>query len=77
MYAALLVLPLTFIRWLTGYINVVLKPWQWNPLLVYWIAVFQILESRGFEVKLVNAQQVKTVPGRKVCRGKLPPASFT
>ena len=32
---------------------------------VYWIPVFQILESRGFEVKLVNAQHVKTVPGRK------------
>jgi transposase len=44
---------------------------------VYWIPVFQVLESRGFEVKLVNAHYVKTVPGRKVCRGKLPPASFT
>jgi len=32
---------------------------------VYWIAVFQILESRGFEVKLGNAHYVKTVPGRK------------
>jgi transposase len=32
---------------------------------VYWIAVFQILETQGFEVKLVNARQVKTVPGRK------------
>uniref|UniRef100_UPI0039C683EB IS110 family transposase n=1 Tax=Scytonema sp. PCC 10023 TaxID=1680591 RepID=UPI0039C683EB len=32
---------------------------------VYWISVFQILESHGFEVKLVNAQQVKTVPSRK------------
>lgn len=32
---------------------------------VYWIAVFQILESREFEVKLVNAHYVKTVPGRK------------
>jgi transposase len=32
---------------------------------VYWIPVFQILESRGFEVKLVNAHYVKTVPGRK------------
>ena len=32
---------------------------------VYWLAVFQILESRGFEVKLVNAHYVKTVPGRK------------
>ncbi len=32
---------------------------------VYWIPVFQILESRGFEVKLVNARYVKNVPGRK------------
>ncbi|KYC40339.1 transposase [Scytonema hofmannii PCC 7110] len=32
---------------------------------VYWIPVFQILEARGFEVKLVNAHYVKTVPGRK------------
>lgn len=32
---------------------------------VYWIPVFQILETRGFEVKLVNARHVKNVPGRK------------
>jgi len=32
---------------------------------VYWIPVFQILESHGFEVKLVNARHVKNVPGRK------------
>ena len=32
---------------------------------VYWLPVFQVLESRGFEVKLVNAHHVKTVPGRK------------
>ena len=32
---------------------------------VYWIPVFQVLETRGFEVKLVNAQHVKNVPGRK------------
>ena len=32
---------------------------------VYWIPVFQILESSGFEVKLVNARHVKNVPGRK------------
>ncbi len=31
----------------------------------YWIPVFQILESRGLEVNLVNAYHVKTVPGRK------------
>ena len=32
---------------------------------VYWIPVFQILEARGLEVKLVNAHHVKTVPERK------------
>ena len=32
---------------------------------VYWIPVFQILEAHGFEVVLVNAQHVKSVPGRK------------
>lgn len=32
---------------------------------VYWIRVFQVWESRGFDVKLVNAHFVKTVPGRK------------
>jgi transposase len=32
---------------------------------VYWIPLFQILETHGFEVKLVNAKQAKNVPGRK------------
>lgn len=32
---------------------------------VYWIPLFQILETRGFDVKLVNAKHVKTLPGRK------------
>jgi transposase len=32
---------------------------------IYWIPVFEILDSRGFEVKLVNARHVKNVPGRK------------
>ena len=32
---------------------------------VYWIPVFQILEARGFDVVLVNARHVRTVPGRK------------
>ena len=32
---------------------------------VYWIPVFEILESYGFEVLLVNARHVKNVPGRK------------
>ncbi len=32
---------------------------------IYWIPVFEILESKGLEVKLVNARHVKNVPGRK------------
>lgn len=32
---------------------------------VYWIPLFQILESYGFEVFLVNAGHIKKVPGRK------------
>jgi len=32
---------------------------------VYWIVLFELLETYGFEVKLVNARQVKNVPGRK------------
>src|SRR6476469_7626462 len=32
---------------------------------VYWIPLYQILETRGFAVFLVNAQHVKNVPGRK------------
>lgn len=32
---------------------------------VYWIPLYQILESYGLTVKLVNARHVKHVPGRK------------
>lgn len=32
---------------------------------IYWIPLFEILESKGLEVKLVNAHHVKNVPGRK------------
>lgn len=31
----------------------------------YWIPVFEVLESRNLDVKLVNARHVKNVPGRK------------
>src|SRR3972149_1749575 len=30
-----------------------------------WIPLFEVLEERGFEVKLVNPRHVKNVPGRK------------
>jgi transposase len=32
---------------------------------VDWIPLYQILEQRGFEVYLVNAHYLKSVPGRK------------
>ena len=32
---------------------------------VYWIPLYEILEARGFDVNLVNAQHVKNVTGRK------------
>lgn len=32
---------------------------------VYWIPLFQVLEERGFEVRLVDARRVKNVSGRK------------
>jgi len=32
---------------------------------VYWIPIYEILEARGFDVSLVNAQQLKNVPGKK------------
>jgi transposase len=32
---------------------------------IYWIPIYEILESRGFEVYLVNARHLKNVPGRK------------
>lgn len=41
--------------------NVSLKPGK----SVYWIALYELLESRGFTVLLVNARHVKNVSGRK------------
>src|SRR6187200_663468 len=32
---------------------------------VYWIPLFQVLEARGFTLKLVDAHQLKQAPGRK------------
>jgi Transposase len=32
---------------------------------VYWIALYELLVERGFEVQLVDARQAKNVPGRK------------
>ena len=32
---------------------------------VYWIPLYELLESRGFDVYLVNTRHVRSVPGRK------------
>jgi transposase len=32
---------------------------------VYWVALFELLESHGFEVLLVDPRRLKSVPGRK------------
>jgi transposase len=32
---------------------------------VYWIPLFEVLEERGFDVKLVDPHAVRQVPGRK------------
>ena len=32
---------------------------------VYWIPLFEVLDSRGFQVVLANARQISNVPGRK------------
>ena len=32
---------------------------------VYWIPLFQVLEEKGFDVKLVDPRRLKSVPGRK------------
>ena len=32
---------------------------------VYWIALYELLDGRGFDVHLVNARHVKNVSGRK------------
>ena len=32
---------------------------------IYWIPLYEVLESKGFEVVLANARHIKNVPGRK------------
>jgi hypothetical protein len=36
-----------------------------EPTGVYWVALYDALEESGLEVQLVNARQVKQLPGRK------------
>ncbi len=36
-----------------------------GPGWLYWVPLFELLESRGFTVLLVNARHVKNVSGRK------------
>ena len=32
---------------------------------VYWVATFEVLESKGLDVIFVNAREARAVPGRK------------
>jgi transposase len=32
---------------------------------IYWIPIYELLESQGIEIVLVNARQLHNVPGRK------------
>ncbi|MGH9433496.1 MAG: IS110 family transposase, partial [Terriglobia bacterium] len=32
---------------------------------VYWVALYEVLDSYGFQVQVVNARYTKTLPGRK------------
>ena len=32
---------------------------------VYWVPLYEILESQGFDVNLINARHIKNVSGRK------------
>jgi transposase len=57
--------PAIFMNWPTGCRSCGVRSVTMESTGVYWIPLFQILESRGFEVFLVNAQHVKNVPGRK------------
>ena len=52
-------------RWLTGCTRAGIRTVAMESTGVYWIPLYQILEQRGFEVCLVNAHSLKSVPGRK------------
>ena len=58
-------LPVNYTAWQIGCRLAESILWRWNRRGVYWIPLYQILESRGFQVYLVNAHQIKNVPGRK------------
>jgi len=62
--------PVSFTSWLAGSLArwlaaVGITTVAMESTGVYWIPVFEILESYGLEVLLVNARGVKNVPGRK------------
>src|ERR1700756_4369572 len=45
-----------------GRLQPIFTPWSNG---VYWIALFEVLEERGFDVRLVDAHYARQVPGRK------------
>jgi transposase len=49
----------------TGWPNKAWKSLAKESTSVYWIPIYEVLESRGIEVVLVNARQLHNVPARK------------
>jgi hypothetical protein len=52
-------------RWLGGWPPKASPRWCWRPPASCWKPVWQVLEEQGFQLLLVNARQVKILPGRK------------
>ncbi len=63
--AALRRSPAIYTRWRTGCKACGIRSAAMESTSVYWIPLHQILEARGIQAYLVNAQHVKNVPGRK------------
>jgi hypothetical protein len=55
----------TYMRLPIGSSSAESDPWRWSQPAFTGFRFYQILEARGLEVCLVNAQHVKNVPGRK------------
>ena len=58
-------LPLLSMPWRNGCGSARLQTVVMESTGVYWIALFEVLEERGFDVKLVDPHAVRQVPGRK------------
>ena len=57
--------PRSWTRWRTGWRPKAWNRWRWRARMCTGSHWHELLEERGFEVLLVNARQLKNVPGRK------------